>query len=304
MKAPPRVDTYDDGECYWGDPPPERSPRCTWWIDRIRAGWRPGKRVARLGYYCAATYYGVYIWEYLHVLSPLLNELARTDAWAVACPVCGAAAIGEYYTSANACKDEHGSNQHDSHPERVAAFEQKGKSVNDNTPDVNNDTRMIIDDPDAAQQATTDAERDTIAAAYNERLAPSEEASFILLTRDFEWPEQGGKFEALLPQPAIFQRAYRAEVHRKIINKRVPILRLVFLAREDGPMHKILFAVQTQHQAVLLTDTDNDPVRLEVVISPQGDPLMLWQLTRRIVEALDPAEAALASLNAEGPPAS
>jgi hypothetical protein len=44
------------------------------WRERITAGWRPNQRISTLGYYESAAYYGVYIWEYLHVISPLLRQ--------------------------------------------------------------------------------------------------------------------------------------------------------------------------------------------------------------------------------------
>lgn len=70
--APPRV---DDHYRFWGDPPPERSPRCAWWVARIEGGWRPNRRITCEGYDASSSYYGVYIWEYLHVISPLLGKL-------------------------------------------------------------------------------------------------------------------------------------------------------------------------------------------------------------------------------------
>jgi len=69
--APPRV---TDSELYWSSAPPEPSPRCTWWLKRIDAGWRPNKRVRRLGYYDRAAYYGVYIWELLNKIDPALTQ--------------------------------------------------------------------------------------------------------------------------------------------------------------------------------------------------------------------------------------
>lgn len=68
--APPRV---DDIERYWTEPPPEKSKRCAWWEVRIAGGWQGNKRTRIMGYDAASTYYGVYIWEYSHVLFPLLQ---------------------------------------------------------------------------------------------------------------------------------------------------------------------------------------------------------------------------------------
>lgn len=73
MKKPKRV---ADHYLYWTDPPPEISPRCAWWAAEISAGrFRPNQRVRRMGYDPAAEFFGVYIWEYLNVLRPLLDRL-------------------------------------------------------------------------------------------------------------------------------------------------------------------------------------------------------------------------------------
>lgn len=79
--APPRV---EDVMFYWSYPPPEPSARCIWWLLRIHSGWIGNKRTRCLGYHPAAEYFGVFIWEYLYVLSPELrcaairNVLDRT----------------------------------------------------------------------------------------------------------------------------------------------------------------------------------------------------------------------------------
>jgi hypothetical protein len=75
--APPRVSNCDE---YWADPPPTRSARCAWWVERIEAGWRPNRRIATLSYEAAAPYYGVWMWEWIHVLHPLLQQVgSRSD---------------------------------------------------------------------------------------------------------------------------------------------------------------------------------------------------------------------------------
>lgn len=66
---PPRV---HDHYAYWTDPPPELSARCRAWADRIEQGWRRNKRVGSMGYDQSAEHFGVYIWEYLNVIQPLL----------------------------------------------------------------------------------------------------------------------------------------------------------------------------------------------------------------------------------------
>jgi hypothetical protein len=74
---PPRVaDRYQ----HWADPPPEPSERCRYWLAQIERGWRPNRAIAAHGYDAAAQWYGVWIWEYLHVLAPRLAEQRPTES--------------------------------------------------------------------------------------------------------------------------------------------------------------------------------------------------------------------------------
>ena len=63
-----------DIDKYWTAPPPEPSAGLIKWLARIGAGWRPNRRIRSLGYYSAAEFYGVYVWEYLHKIRPLLRQ--------------------------------------------------------------------------------------------------------------------------------------------------------------------------------------------------------------------------------------
>ena len=77
MKSPnpPRV---EDHYLYWDICPMEGSARCSHWIYRIENGWRPNRRIRAMGYDEASQYYGVYIWEYLNIISPLLDKQRET----------------------------------------------------------------------------------------------------------------------------------------------------------------------------------------------------------------------------------
>lgn len=77
----------DDHTLYWTDLPPEPSARCTWWVSRIHGGWRPNRRIRREGYEGATVFYGVYIAEYVKVLSPLLE--ARSEGEDLVKPIMG-----------------------------------------------------------------------------------------------------------------------------------------------------------------------------------------------------------------------
>lgn len=72
----PRV---KDVTLHWGEQPPEPSVRLTEWVEKIKAGWRPNRRIHGLGYHESAEWYGVYIWEYLNVLMPLIREMEGKD---------------------------------------------------------------------------------------------------------------------------------------------------------------------------------------------------------------------------------
>lgn len=73
---PPRVSSV---ELFWSDPPPAPSPRCLWWCLRIHRGWRPNKRLRGKGYYELAEFYGVWIYDYIHVIYPLIKSMRVFD---------------------------------------------------------------------------------------------------------------------------------------------------------------------------------------------------------------------------------
>lgn len=62
-----------DVERYWLEAPPEPSPGLKKWLGKIENGWRPNSRISAMGYYEAAEFYQVYIWEFNRVLRPLLH---------------------------------------------------------------------------------------------------------------------------------------------------------------------------------------------------------------------------------------
>lgn len=70
-KPPPVRNHYD----FWGDPPDERSARCAWWVRQIDRGWRPNRAIESHCYDCSAQWYGIWIWEYVNVIAPKLDEL-------------------------------------------------------------------------------------------------------------------------------------------------------------------------------------------------------------------------------------
>lgn len=77
MSEPPAPPWVEDIEEFWSEPPPEPSARLLYWQAQIADGWQPNRRVATFGYHNAADFFGVYIWEYLNVLYPLLYPPPR-----------------------------------------------------------------------------------------------------------------------------------------------------------------------------------------------------------------------------------
>ncbi|WP_280420031.1 hypothetical protein [Nocardia carnea] len=66
---PPKI---TDEMLYWADRPPELSERCRYWVRQLERGWLPNRRISMKCYHCSAVWYGVYLWEYLNVLAPLI----------------------------------------------------------------------------------------------------------------------------------------------------------------------------------------------------------------------------------------
>ncbi len=64
---------------FWTHAPPEPSERSRWWIARFAKGWRRNRRIGSMGYHEASEHFGVYIWEYVHILQPLLIEVATCE---------------------------------------------------------------------------------------------------------------------------------------------------------------------------------------------------------------------------------
>ncbi|RBO82087.1 hypothetical protein [Nocardia puris] len=68
----PKPAPVDDRYAYWLNAPPELSAACVYWVRQIERGWLPNRRISQQGYDNSADWYGVWIWEYLHVLAPLI----------------------------------------------------------------------------------------------------------------------------------------------------------------------------------------------------------------------------------------
>ena len=76
VALPPKPPRVADHYAYWNESPPERSERCAYWVEQLERGWMPSKYIRREGYDASAAWFGVYIWEYLNVISPMI-----TDRW-------------------------------------------------------------------------------------------------------------------------------------------------------------------------------------------------------------------------------
>ncbi|MFI5436442.1 hypothetical protein ACHMZP_32160 [Rhodococcus baikonurensis] len=74
----PKPVKVSDAEDYWLFAPSQLSRRCAYWVRQIERGWLPNRRIVREGYQNGADWFGVYIWEYLNVLDPLITQ-KRTE---------------------------------------------------------------------------------------------------------------------------------------------------------------------------------------------------------------------------------
>lgn len=66
----PKVEDITD---YWDNPPAILSLRCKFWITKIFRGWRANPGLIKLDEEKASEFYGVYIWEYINILFPMLH---------------------------------------------------------------------------------------------------------------------------------------------------------------------------------------------------------------------------------------
>ena len=69
-----KIDIY----LYWTSPPPEPSPGLEKWLFRVAMGWKRNRRIGQMSYTESAEFFQVYIWEYLNVLRPALQEAERS----------------------------------------------------------------------------------------------------------------------------------------------------------------------------------------------------------------------------------
>lgn len=81
LERPKPAPINDDAYRYFGQiAPPELSERCKYWVRQIERGWLPNKHISRNGYSGATEWYGVYVWEYVNVLYPLIESKRRALA--------------------------------------------------------------------------------------------------------------------------------------------------------------------------------------------------------------------------------
>lgn len=78
IPIPPKPPRVDNPDLYWVDQPPEPSERARYWVEQIERGWRPNKHIRRHCNQCSADWYGVYIWEYDHLIAPRLRQAKET----------------------------------------------------------------------------------------------------------------------------------------------------------------------------------------------------------------------------------
>lgn len=62
------------------DATPARSPQLAHWLARLDAGWRPNRRLRRMGYAERAAFFGVTAEEYLREIRPRLAGSTCRDS--------------------------------------------------------------------------------------------------------------------------------------------------------------------------------------------------------------------------------
>lgn len=73
-----RICWMNDGDGYTSnmalaEPAPPRSPRCRYWLTRIRRGWKVPRHIKQYGYSMMVGWFGVYTDEYLRLIAPVLE---------------------------------------------------------------------------------------------------------------------------------------------------------------------------------------------------------------------------------------
>lgn len=127
---------------------------------------------------------------------------------------------------------------------------------------MNDNTTMIIDDPDAPPASQ----------------APDNRRAVMLWTIDMPWPEAKVRdFEARFPTPAWFQRAYRIDERSALFGGGMrTTLRLVFLVDRHGQQMTHHFMLQHMKQVIAVPDDESAPKLLQVVSSSSGAPVAVW----------------------------
>ena len=75
----PKPSPVRDIYAYWSDPPPTPSERCQYWLRQIERGWRPNRRISIESRDGQAVWYGIYMWELIHVLWPAMEPEPGTS---------------------------------------------------------------------------------------------------------------------------------------------------------------------------------------------------------------------------------
>jgi hypothetical protein len=83
----PKPAAVADVYAYWGELPPEPSPRCRYWLRQIERGWRPNRHLRSMGRHESAHWYGVYLAEWSEVIYPALNGVDSRESAAIEQPV-------------------------------------------------------------------------------------------------------------------------------------------------------------------------------------------------------------------------
>jgi hypothetical protein len=133
-------------------------------------------------------------------------------------------------------------------------------------------------------RADTDADANGHAAPKKMQIGPSTSGMWSWKV-DLPWPDNLEMFEADIPMPAVFQKAYgvfRTSKVQTLDGKPMgaeKILRLVFVVVRGAPTIRGRFIFQPHGQHIIDPGGDKSPELLDCVVDPSnGEPATIWSI--------------------------
>lgn len=133
----------------------------------------------------------------------------------------------------------------------------------------------IVDDPHVNEPPAL-PEHPTVEVAPADDAVPQQQ--WFMHVADVPWPEPDDEsFRIQVPDGAVFQRAYRAEVHNKIMNRRKSVMRFVWLALVGAPCRVQHFGIQRFGYIVEVPVDGSGGQHLGTLIDSRNEPIAIWR---------------------------